>query len=269
MTYILRDPERLALRQLEHHRSSDLRPALLLEGPPGCGKTALAAHHAEQIGGRLVYGMLHAWSDADELFAGVNVVAAVAGDAARVHQPGVIAVAAEASQQGPTVLCLDEIDKAPERVEALLLDVLQTGRVPVRPGEHLLADPQHLRVMITSNAQRELSDALLRRCIRVRMQPLSIAQVCALLDGRAPTGVISMAAKAAVEIAKAEGNSALSLQEIGRVVDGAMLAQSYDELREIVAQNAARRAEGHTAARKADFAPLWGQICAERRKAAA
>lgn len=39
----------------------------LLEGPPGCGKTSLAEYHAEQTSARLVYAILHSWSDDQEL----------------------------------------------------------------------------------------------------------------------------------------------------------------------------------------------------------
>jgi len=135
MTHYLHPSADLALRAIKTAPPGNVR-ALLLEGPPGCGKTSFAEHLARELGAQLVYQLLHSWSDDQELFRGVNVVAAVAGDADSVAQPGVLALAASASHAGIVVVCLDELDKAPDRVEALLLDVLQSGRVPIAPGVH-------------------------------------------------------------------------------------------------------------------------------------
>jgi MoxR-like ATPase len=271
--YVARRPEALALAAL-HDQPCGARVALI-EGSPGVGKTWLAQCYAAAIGARYIYTLLHSWSDDQELFAGVDIVAAVAGDSARVHRPGVIAIAAEASQHGHAVLCLDEIDKAPERVEGLLLDVLQTGRVPVRPGQHLQARLDHLTVILTSNGERPLGDALLRRCRRVRMQPLTVDEqdriVGATID--APAGVVKIAGKAARAIAQAEGNAALSVQELVHLVrDVWSIAESIEDVRELLAQHAARTDKGAQAARSAgarDVAGLWGEVVAARRCAQA
>ena len=264
--YEPRPAECLALRAVE--RAAGGVRALLLEGPPGCGKTALAEAYATATGARYVYALLHSWSDDQELFRGVDVCAAVAGDAARVSQPGVLAVAAEASQKGPVVLCLDELDKAPERVEALLLDVLQSGRVPVRPGEHVSMRLDNVVVFLTTNAMRPITDALLRRVRRVRMQPLPVETIDRIVRERtgAPKGVVTLASRLARETARAEGNASLSLQEIAAFVrDAFTIAESADDVRILLAQWACR--ESDAPARKADVAPLWGEIVRARRAA--
>lgn len=107
MTYILRSPERVALAALAR-QTSGIRAALL-EGPPGCGKTALAGHLAAETGAEEIYDLLHSWSDDQTLFAGVDVAAAVAGDAAGVHRPGVLALAADSTPSISEVL--DEIGR--------------------------------------------------------------------------------------------------------------------------------------------------------------
>lgn len=268
--YVARRPELLALRAVEA-QPGGVR-ALLLEGPPGAGKTHLAECYARARGAAYVYTLLHAWTDDQELFRGVDVAAAVAGDATRVHQPGVLAVAAAATRDHDlVVLCLDELDKAPERVENLLLDALQTGRVPVRPGEYIEARIDRLVVVATSNDQRPLGDALLRRFRRVRVAPLPADVVDRIAQERtgAPAGVVTMAARAARAVAAAEGNHALSLQEVCAVVrDVWTVAEDADDVREVLSQLAARTRAGAEAARRERLvAALWGEVVAARRRA--
>jgi MoxR-like ATPase len=133
---------------LQHHNKKDMSIKILI-GPPGVGKTREAILHAKKTGGELVYHLLHQWSDADELFYGINVVAAVAGDADNVKQEGVLTRAARLSLTQRVTLCLDEIDKSTEATEALLLDFLQYGRVPVAPGVQMQANLSNISIFIT------------------------------------------------------------------------------------------------------------------------
>lgn len=267
--YEPRRQELLALAgALSRHKGEGAR-ALLLEGPPGCGKTALGEAVAEAFGAPLVYSLLHSWSGDEDLFMGVDVAAAVAGEADHVRQDGVLSRAARLSHDHEfVVVVLDELDKAPDRVEALLLDWLQSGRVPVRPGEHLTTRLGRVVVCITSNGQRELGDALLRRCRRVAMAPLPVDTTVRIVSERSgvPTGICRVAWKVARQVAGPEVT--LSLQEGVRLAEELWaVAEGASDCRLALAGWAARDDEGRQRAARTDVSSLWGEIRAERRRA--
>ena len=270
--YILSPHVAQAIAALENQTSTGAR-ALLVTGAPGTGKTALAEYLAQTQKSRYIYALLHSWSGSDDLFSGINVQAAVAGDSSRVAEPGVLALVAQASQTDPVVVCLDELDKAPESVEGLLLDWLQSGRVPIRPGVHLETRLDQVTIVITSNGTRPHTDALLRRCRRLRMKPLDADVRVKLAAERsgAPLGICRMMDKAMQMVAKVEGNEALSLQEIVHACREVWtIAQSPAMVAEALAAWAARTDEGALAVQTPEVArmanAIWGEVCAHRRQ---
>ena len=64
----------------------------------------------------------------------------------------------------PTVLLIDETDKADIEIEGLLLEVLSDFAVTVPELGTITAERAPF-VLLTSNATRELSEALKRRCL--------------------------------------------------------------------------------------------------------
>jgi len=64
----------------------------------------------------------------------------------------------------PPVLLVDEVDRADEEFEAFLLEVLSDFQVSI-PELGTITARSIPRVVLTSNATRELSDALRRRCL--------------------------------------------------------------------------------------------------------
>lgn len=244
---------------------------LILEGEPGVGKSALAEAVAKIVNAQFVVYQCHSWSDADDLFVGVDVCAAVAGQSELVRQEGVLSKVARLSQESTVVLLLDEIDKAPERTENLLLDWLQSGRVPIQPGVHLQTNLNRVMTFITSNNYRDLSVATTRRAGRIMMMPLPVRQQEALI--RAKTGLdkgfIRIVWKLARAVCDAEKGASLSIQEGIRLAIAVWLhAENKQDISIFLCQWAARGQKGREAVRQKKFArdieAAWSELCRAR-----
>ncbi|HKA68319.1 MAG TPA: MoxR family ATPase [Actinomycetes bacterium] len=152
---------------------------LLVEGPAGVGKTGLATAVAEAAGAELVRlqcyeGLdetraLYEWNYKKQLLR-IQASSTDAGWAA-VHDDMFSAefllerpLLRAIRRTGRTVLLIDETDKADVEVEALLLEVLADFQVTIPELGTVTALARPL-VVLTSNATRELSEALKRRCL--------------------------------------------------------------------------------------------------------
>jgi len=85
----------------------------------------------------------------------------------------------------PTVLLIDEIDRADAEFEAFLLEVLSDFQVSV-PELGTLAAVYRPLVVLTSNNTRELSEALKRRCLYLFINYPSIEQELAVVRLKVP-----------------------------------------------------------------------------------
>jgi MoxR-like ATPase len=88
-------------------------------------------------------------------------------------------------REEPTVLLIDETDKADVEVEGLLLEVLSDFQVTV-PELGTIVATRRPFVVLTSNASRELSEALKRRCLFLHLDYPGPEREKAIVRSRVP-----------------------------------------------------------------------------------
>ncbi len=96
----------------------------------------------------------------------------------------------------PVVLLIDEVDRAEDELEAFFLEVLAEMQVTVPELGTLRARSRPL-VVLTSNASRELSDALRRRCLFLPMDYPDAQREAAIVRSRVPGIEDALAARIA------------------------------------------------------------------------
>ena len=228
--YHLRAAESLALRAMNYKKGLK---SLILEGAPGTGKTYFSECLAVEWQAQYLYYLCHHWTSEEEVFVGVHVgrVAAGVEKAEDAYEYGILAKAAIASQSGKVVVCLDELDKAPQRAESLLLDFLQNGRVYMPDGSKLQGNLENITVIITTNTVRPLMEATMRRCFRIKMEflpPNIEADIIRKATG-AKMGAIRVVVRM-LGVVRANGATAPSLQEGRNLVEDLVVCQNPSDV---------------------------------------
>jgi MoxR-like ATPase len=151
---------------------------LFLEGDAGVGKTSLAQALADITGTELIRLQCYEGIDASQalydwdfprqvlhLRAAADAADTVAVEASLYDRRFLVArPILHALEHSPSVLLVDEIDRADDEFEAFLLQVLSDNAVSIPELGTIRAEHPPL-VVLTSNRTREVHDALKRRCL--------------------------------------------------------------------------------------------------------
>jgi MoxR-like ATPase len=181
------------------HLADRLDKPLLVEGPAGVGKTELAKAVSSALGAALV--RLQCYEGVDETKAlyewnyKKQLLRIQAGQSSSwdelsedifseeflLERPVLKAIRSDE----PTVLLIDEIDKLDFEAEALLLEVLSDWQITI-PEMGTVVARAHPFVVLTSNNERELSEALKRRCLYLYLDYPDVEREKAIVLQRVP-----------------------------------------------------------------------------------
>jgi MoxR-like ATPase len=185
-----------------------MRRPLFLEGDAGVGKTALAHALAQVVGAPLIRlqcyeGLdaaqaLYDWDFPRQLLHLRAAEAAGVQDADRLEAELydrrflVARPLLQALETTPSVLLVDEVDRADDEFEAFLLEVLSDWTISVPELGTIRAETPPI-VVVTSNRTREVHDALKRRCLYHWLEHPDLAREVAIIRRRVPQATAALA----------------------------------------------------------------------------
>lgn len=210
-----------------------LERPLLLEGDAGVGKTSIAAALAKMHGRQLIrlqcYEGLdlqqaaYEWNYSRQLLEiRMHEIAPAHGHkdfdlfdrTFLLQRPLLQAI----STEQPSVLLIDEIDRADEAFEAYLLEVLSDWQISI-PELGTLRATSIPQVILTSNGTRDLSDALRRRCLYHFVDYPSIAREIEIVKAALPDATSQLIESAVAFVHKLRQEDLQKIPGIAETLD--------------------------------------------------
>ncbi len=184
---------------------------LLITGPPGVGKTEIAKVLSQVFGAPLIRLQCYEGLDETKALYEWNYqrqLIKIQMEKQNLKEEDLFSrdylltrpLLAALTSKERAVLLIDEIDKTDAEFEAFLFELLGEFQVTIPEMGTILAVERPI-VVLTSNAERELSDGLKRRCIFLHINPPSVEKEVRILRSKVP----DLPEKLALQVARAVG----------------------------------------------------------------
>ena len=218
---------------------------LFCEGEPGTGKTALAQALAQVLDAELIRLQCHDGIDASQALydwdfprqllhlRALEAAASATGETldadaveASLYDPRFLLArpVLRALQTSPSVLLIDEVDRADDEFEAFLLEVLTEHAVSIPEVGEIRAKEPPL-VVLTSNRTREVHDALKRRCLYLWLDHPDLQREIQILHSRLPGIPERLAAQVAGAVRTLRQSDLLKPPGVAETIDWARALQ--------------------------------------------
>ena len=224
-----------------------LQRPLFLEGEAGVGKTEVAKAIASTLAARLirlqcyegldVSQAVYEWNYSRQLLH-IRLLEASGGvdreqaeqelfsEQFLIKRPLLQALDGE----GPTVLLIDELDRADEEFEGYLLEMLSDYQITVPEiGTYEAAAPPV--VVITSNRTREVHDALKRRCLYYWIDYPDLDKELQIVRSKLPDAPQNLAAQVVGFVQELRGAELYKLPGVAETLDWTAALVSLNETR--------------------------------------
>ena len=233
--------------------AEDLKKPILIEGKAGVGKTEIAHVLARVRGMELIRlqcyegldsnSALYEWNYQKQILSlkikeirkDVNLeLVDFYTEEYLLYRP----ISKALMSESPAVLLLDEIDRADEEFEALLLETLGEFQLTI-PELGVISAKSNPFVILTSNRTRELSDALRRRCLYLWIDYPTYEKELEVIQLKVPKIDLKLASQAATFVQLLREESLSKTPGLSEAVDWTRALQSIGalELDDIILTN--------------------------------